>query len=87
MPLTNVPFLEPEVLERRQARGDHQARVAARDALRVDPDERVGAAPEDVLAVRQRDLAVAPEQAEDLVARWPGAAVARAAPRPSPQNA
>ena len=77
MPLTNVPFLEPRSSSVARPAATFRIGVAAGDALGVDPDERVGAATQDVLAVRERDLAVAPEQAEDLVARALRLSVAR----------
>src|SRR5262249_3269839 len=49
-----------QILDRRVVPGDEDARVAARDAVQVDEDRRVGIASEDVLPPAERHLAIAP---------------------------
>src|SRR5205823_6119855 len=70
------PVLGAEVLQRRVPRGDEEACVPARDALRVDPDDGVGSAAEYVLPFAERDFPLAPQQAEEAVAPGRRAAVA-----------
>ena len=63
-PLTNVPFLLPRSSISALSPG-RDARVVPRDAVHVDPGDGVTVPPEDVLALAEGDLPVAPDELED----------------------
>src|SRR6187397_2500408 len=52
--------LAPEVLERGALRSDDQPRMTTRDRRTIELDVDVGIAADDVLAIRQREAALAP---------------------------
>src|SRR5947209_1590603 len=56
-----------QVLDHRLAVGDHDARVAPGDRRGVDPHHRLTVPAEEVLALPERDLAVAPDEPADAL--------------------